>query len=154
MWNQFKFNNKKNKKTISRDYFKSCQCNIGYGWPCSQCFLHVHNNEREFQQKAGGFNMLLNFKLHERTIITEDHSMSLWLNPTIMFQLVDVFVDVTLLYYNPDFSQKHYFALSYSNLPGRRTQNEVYKTYLHSIYVLLPGRCEGASKRALLNKSY
>ena len=30
----------------------------------------------------------------------------------------------------------------------------LYKTYTHSVYVLFPGRCEGASKQKLLNKFY
>ena len=30
----------------------------------------------------------------------------------------------------------------------------VYKTFAHSVYVLFPGGCEGASKHKLLNKFY
>ena len=40
---------------------------------------------------------------------------------SIKFQLVDVFFGVTLLHYNPDFSQKHYFVLSYRKPTGHRT---------------------------------
>ena len=37
------------------------------------------------------------------------------------FRLVDVFLDVTSLYYYPEFSQKHYFVFSYSHPLGHRT---------------------------------
>ena len=36
------------------------------------------------------------------------------------FQLSDVFLDMTLLYYNPNFFEKYYFALSCSNPPVHR----------------------------------
>ena len=37
------------------------------------------------------------------------------------FQLADIFFDVTLLFYNPDLSQKHYFVFSNSSPPRHRT---------------------------------
>ena len=41
--------------------------------------------------------------------------------PSTNFQLVDVFLDVILLHYNPNFPPKFYFLLSYSIPPGHGT---------------------------------
>ena len=64
-------------------------------------------------------------------------------------QLVEVFLDVTTLYYNPDFSQKCYFVFLYIHPPG-------YRTFIRLMFVqfmfFFQGGCEETSKLALLNK--
>ena len=69
------------------------------------------------------------------------------------FQLVDVCLDVTSLYYNPDFFRKHYFVFSYSN-SYIELKMKVDKTYVCSIYVLFPEGCDRTLKFVLLSKFY
>ena len=65
----------------------------------------------------------------------------------------NVFLDVTWLYYNPDFFQKHYSVLLYCKILIELKIN-VYKTHVRSNFVLFPRKCEGTSELRLLNKSY
>ena len=70
------------------------------------------------------------------------------------FQLVDVFLDVASLYYNPNFSQKRYFVSVYNNPAGDPSFVRLMYVQFTSCFHGVPGGCEGASNLILLNNSY
>lgn len=73
--------------------------------------------------------------------------------PSLSLQLVGVFLYVVSLYYNPNFSQKPIFMFHIGIGQDIGHKCYVYKTYVRSMYVLVPEGYEEASKPVILNKS-
>ena len=73
--------------------------------------------------------------------------------PLLSLQLVDGFLYVVSHYYNPNFSQKPIFVFHIGIRLDIGHKFNVHKTYVRSMYVLVPEGYEEASKPVILNKS-